>query len=69
MRVVEPVVELARGLWTTLKMLLEKKVTVQYPEEKKPVKTALPRPPCAQTLRERPGKMHRLCPVCGRLPG
>jgi NADH-quinone oxidoreductase subunit I len=39
MRVVEPVVELARGLWTTLKMLLEKKVTVQYPEEKKPVKT------------------------------
>ncbi len=39
MRVVEPFVELARGLWTTLKYLGEKKVTVQYPEEKKPVKT------------------------------
>jgi NADH-quinone oxidoreductase subunit I len=39
MRVVEPIVELARGLWTTLKYLFEKKVTVQYPEKKKPVKT------------------------------
>jgi NADH-quinone oxidoreductase subunit I len=37
MRVVEPVVELARGLWTTLKYLFEKKVTTQYPEVKKPV--------------------------------
>src|SRR5512141_9562 len=39
MRVVEPLVELARGLGTTLRYLFEKKVTVQYPEEKKPVKT------------------------------
>ena len=39
MRVVEPFVEMARGLWTTLNYLFEKKVTVQYPEVKKPVKT------------------------------
>jgi NADH-quinone oxidoreductase subunit I len=38
MRVVEPVVELARGLWTTLRMMFDKPVTTQYPEEKKPVK-------------------------------
>ena len=38
MRVVEPVVELARGLWTTLNYLFERKVTTQYPEQKKPVK-------------------------------
>ncbi len=38
MRVVEPFVELARGLSTTLRYFFEKKVTVQYPEQKKPVK-------------------------------
>ncbi|MCX7607880.1 MAG: NADH-quinone oxidoreductase subunit NuoI [Anaerolineales bacterium] len=38
MRVLEPVVELARGLWTTLRSMAEKPVTVQYPEEKRPVK-------------------------------
>jgi NADH-quinone oxidoreductase subunit I len=38
MRVVEPVVELARGLWTTLRMMFDRPVTVQYPEQKKPVK-------------------------------
>ncbi|MGQ9833233.1 MAG: NADH-quinone oxidoreductase subunit NuoI [Candidatus Villigracilaceae bacterium] len=39
MRVVEPVVELARGLATTLRMIFgEKPVTVQYPEEKRPVR-------------------------------
>jgi NADH-quinone oxidoreductase subunit I len=38
MRVLEPVIELARGLWTTLRMMFEKPVTVQYPEQKKPVK-------------------------------
>jgi NADH-quinone oxidoreductase subunit I len=38
MRVVEPVVELARGLWTTLRMMLDKPVTIQYPEQKKLVK-------------------------------
>jgi len=38
MRVIEPLIELARGLGTTFKMMLEKPVTVQYPEQKKPVK-------------------------------
>ncbi len=37
MRVLEPLIELARGLWTTLRMMFEKPVTVQYPEQKKPV--------------------------------
>ena len=37
MRVLEPLVELLRGLWTTLRMMFEKPVTVQYPEQKKPV--------------------------------
>jgi NADH-quinone oxidoreductase subunit I len=38
MRVVEPFVEMARGLWTTLHMMIDRPVTVQYPEQKKPVK-------------------------------
>lgn len=39
MRVVEPVVELARGLATTLRMIFgEKPVTIQYPEQKRPVR-------------------------------
>jgi NADH-quinone oxidoreductase subunit I len=38
MRVIEPLIELARGLGTTFKMMLVKPVTVQYPEQKKPVK-------------------------------
>ena len=38
MRVLEPVVELGRGLWTTLRMMFEKPVTIQYPEQKRPVK-------------------------------
>jgi NADH-quinone oxidoreductase subunit I len=38
MRVVEPVVELVRGLWTTLRMMFDKPVTTQYPEQKRPVK-------------------------------
>jgi NADH-quinone oxidoreductase subunit I len=38
MRVFEPVIELARGLWTTLRSMAEKPVTVQYPEQKKQVK-------------------------------
>jgi len=38
MRVFEPFIELARGLWTTLRMMFEKPVTTQYPEQKKPVK-------------------------------
>ena len=38
MRVLEPLIELARGLWTTLRFMFEKPVTVQYPEQKKPVK-------------------------------
>jgi formate hydrogenlyase subunit 6/NADH:ubiquinone oxidoreductase subunit I len=38
MRVVEPLIELMRGLGTTFRMILDKPVTVQYPEQKKPVK-------------------------------
>jgi NADH-quinone oxidoreductase subunit I len=38
MRVVEPLIELGRGLWTTLRMMFDKPVTIQYPEERKPVK-------------------------------
>jgi NADH-quinone oxidoreductase subunit I len=38
MRVLEPLIELLRGLWTTLRFMFEKPVTVQYPEQKKPVK-------------------------------
>lgn len=30
--------ELVRGLWTTLKTVFEKPVTIQYPEEKRPVR-------------------------------
>ena len=38
MSALEPVVELVRGLWTTLKMMVEKPVTYQYPEEKREVR-------------------------------
>jgi NADH-quinone oxidoreductase subunit I len=38
MRVLEPLVELVRGLWTTLRMMFEKPVTIQYPEQKRPVR-------------------------------
>jgi NADH-quinone oxidoreductase subunit I len=38
MNVLEPVVELVRGLGTTLKMMLERPVTIQYPEEKRQVR-------------------------------
>ncbi len=38
MSVLDPVVELVRGLWTTLKMMTEKPVTYQYPEEKREVR-------------------------------
>jgi NADH-quinone oxidoreductase subunit I len=38
MRVLEPLIELARGLWTTLRQMFDKPVTIQYPEHKKPVK-------------------------------
>ena len=38
MRLVEPVVELARGLYRTLAYMFEKPVTYQYPEEKRPVR-------------------------------
>lgn len=31
--------ELGRGLMTTLKMMLERPVTIQYPEQKRPVRT------------------------------
>ena len=38
MSALEPVIELVRGLWTTLKMLGEKPVTFQYPEQKREVR-------------------------------
>ena len=38
MRVIEPFVELMRGLATTFKMMFEKPVTYQYPEVRRPVR-------------------------------
>jgi len=38
MRVLEPLVGLIKGLWTTLSMMFEKPVTIQYPEQKRPVR-------------------------------
>jgi NADH-quinone oxidoreductase subunit I len=38
MSVLDPVIELVRGLGTTLKMMFEKPVTFQYPEQKRPVR-------------------------------
>jgi NADH-quinone oxidoreductase subunit I len=35
MSVLDPVVELVRGLGTTLKMMFERPVTIEYPEEKR----------------------------------
>jgi NADH-quinone oxidoreductase subunit I len=37
MRLVEPFFDLANGLWTTFRTMFEKPVTIQYPEEKRPV--------------------------------
>jgi NADH-quinone oxidoreductase subunit I len=38
MGVLDPLVELVRGLWTTLKSVGEKPVTIQYPEQKREVR-------------------------------
>lgn len=38
MSVLDPVVELMRGLGTTLKMMFERPVTIEYPEEKREVR-------------------------------
>src|SRR5215510_15434654 len=38
MSVLDPAWELLRGLWTTLKMIAEKPVTYQYPEQKREVR-------------------------------
>jgi NADH-quinone oxidoreductase subunit I len=38
MSVVDPVIELGRGLWTTFSSMFEKTVTIQYPEHKRPVR-------------------------------
>jgi len=38
MRVLEPLIELARGLWTTFRSMFERPVTIQYPEKKRPVR-------------------------------
>jgi len=35
MRMLEPLIELWRGLWQTLKSMFERPVTVQYPEQKR----------------------------------
>jgi NADH-quinone oxidoreductase subunit I len=37
--IVDIVVETGRGLWTTFRSIFEKPVTIQYPEEKRPVRT------------------------------
>jgi len=39
MSALDPVVELMRGLGTTLKMMFERPVTIQYPEEKREVRS------------------------------
>ena len=38
MRLVEPFLDLANGFWTTLREMFGKPVTIQYPEEKRPVR-------------------------------
>jgi len=38
MSVLDPVIELMRGLGTTLKMMFERPVTIEYPEEKRQVR-------------------------------
>ena len=38
MSVLDPVIELMRGLGTTLKMMFDRPVTIQYPEEKREVR-------------------------------
>jgi NADH-quinone oxidoreductase subunit I len=38
MSVLEPIVELVRGLGTTLKMMFDRPVTIEYPEEKRQVR-------------------------------
>ncbi len=38
MSVLDPVVQLWNGLWTTLKMMTERPVTIQYPEQKREVR-------------------------------
>jgi len=38
MSLVDPVIELGRGLWRTLRSMFERTVTYQYPEQKRPVR-------------------------------
>ena len=38
MSVVDPVIQLGRGLWRTLSSMFERTVTYQYPEQKRPVR-------------------------------
>ncbi|RME88745.1 MAG: NADH-quinone oxidoreductase subunit NuoI [Anaerolineae bacterium] len=38
MPVLEPLIELGRGLWTTFRSMFERPVTYQYPEQKRPVR-------------------------------
>ncbi len=37
MGVLDPLIQLSRGLWQTFKSMAERPVTVQYPEQKRPV--------------------------------
>ena len=36
---VDAVVALVKGFWTTFRSLFERPVTIQYPDEKRPVRT------------------------------
>ena len=63
MSVLDPVVELVRGLGTTLKMMFERPVTIQYPEEKREVR---PRFRGLHALRRYPNGEERCiaCKLC-----
>ncbi len=58
-----------KGLLTTLKaMFVEKPVTIQYPEQKRPVRERFKGRHSLEALKWA-GKMHWLCTLCGSLPG
>ena len=67
MSVLDPVVELACGLWTTLKMMVEKPVTYQYPEQKREVRPRFRGRHILRALRKRPGTVYWMFPVRGGL--
>ena len=61
--------ELLSGLGLTLRYMFRRPVTVNYPYEKGPLSSALPRRACAAALSQRRGALHRLQIVRGDLPG